>query len=46
MAKELIDILKDAAVVRDEKNEAANTAERVGGVMVDIIELLTNFTPV
>lgn len=46
MAKELIDILKDAAVVRDEKNEAANTAARVGGVMVDIIEFLTNFTPV
>ena len=46
MAKELIDILKDAAVVRDEKNEAANTASRVGGVMVDIIEFLTNFTPV
>lgn len=46
MAKELIDILKDAAVVRDEKNEAANTAARVGGVMVDITEFLTNFTPV
>ena len=46
MAKELIDILKDAAVVRDEKNEAANTAERVGRVMVDIIEFLANFTTV
>ena len=46
MAKELIDILKDAAVVRDEKNEAANTASRVGGVMVDIINFLANFTTV
>lgn len=46
MAKELIDILKDAAVVRDEKNEAANTAARVGGVMVDIINFLANFTTV
>ena len=46
MAKELIDILKDAAVVRDEKNEAANTAARVGGVMVDIIDFLANFTTV
>ena len=46
MAKELIDILKDAAVVRDEKNEAANTAERVGRVMVDIIDFLANFTTV
>lgn len=46
MAKELIEILKDAAVVRDEKNEAANTAARVGGVMVDIINFLANFTTV
>ena len=46
MAKELIDILKDAAEVRDEKNEAANTAARVGGVMVDIINFLANFTTV
>lgn len=46
MAKKLIDILSDAAVVRDETNEKANTAERVGGVMVAITEFLREFTPI
>lgn len=46
MAKKLIDILSDAAVVRDETNEKANTAERVGGVMVAITEFLREFSPI
>ena len=46
MAKKLIDILSDAAVVRDEKNEKANTAERVGGVLVELANYLSNFAPV
>ena len=46
MAKKLIDILSDAAVVRDETNEKANTAERVGGVLVELANYLSNFAPV
>lgn len=46
MAKKLIDILSDAAVVRDETNEKANTAERVGGVLVELANYLSNFVPV
>ena len=46
MAKKLIDILSDAAVVRDETNEKANTAERVGGVLVALANYLSNFAPV
>ena len=45
-AKKLIDILSDAAVVRDETNEKANTAERVGGVLVELANYLSNFAPV
>lgn len=43
MAKKLIDILSDAAVVRDETNEKANTAERVGGVLVELANYLSNY---
>lgn len=43
MAKKLIDILSDAAVVRDETNEKANTAERVGGVLVELANYLANY---
>ena len=46
MAKKLIDILSDAAVVRDETNEKANTAERVGGVLVELANYLSAFAPV
>lgn len=46
MAKKLIDILSAAAVVRDETNEKANTAERVGGVLVELANYLSNFAPV
>ena len=46
MAKKLIDILSDAAVVRDETNEKANTAERVGGVLVELANYLSEFAPV
>lgn len=46
MAKKLIDILSDAAVVRDETNEKANTAERVGGVLVELANYLSNYAPV
>ena len=46
MAKKLIDILSDAAVVRDETNEKANTAERVGGVLVELANYLSAFVPV
>lgn len=46
MAKKLIDILSDAAVVRDETNEKANTAERVGGVLVELVNYLSAFAPV
>lgn len=43
MAKKLIDILSDAAVVRDETNEKANTAERVGGVLVELANYLAHY---
>ena len=46
MAKKLIDILSAAAVVRDETNEKANTAERVGGVLVELANYLSAFAPV
>lgn len=46
MTKKLIDILSDAAVVRDETNEKANTAERVGGVLVELANYLSAFAPV
>ena len=46
MEKKLIDILSDAAVVRDETNEKANTAERVGGVLVELANYLANYAPV
>lgn len=46
MAKKLIDILSAAAVVRDETNEKANTAERVGGVLVELANYLSNYAPV
>ena len=46
MAKKLIDILSDAAVVRDETNEKANTAERVGGVLVELANYLSALAPV
>ena len=43
MAKQLSDILKAAAQVRDEKTPGANTAERVGGVLTDIVNQITEY---
>ncbi len=43
MAKLLSDILKAAAQVRDEKTPGANTAERVGGVLTDIVNRITEY---
>lgn len=43
MAKQLSDILKAAAQVRDEKTPGANTAERVGGVLTDIVNRITEY---
>ena len=40
MAKELSDIITRAAEVRDATLSAENTAERVGGVLCDLLEYL------
>ena len=40
MAKELSDIITRAAEVRDATLTAENTAERVGGVLCDLLEFL------
>ena len=46
MAKELTDILKAAAVVRDETAAQQNTAERVGGILCDLTAFLQNKTAI
>ena len=40
MAKELTDIIKAAAVVRDETAMQQNTATRVGGVLTDLAQFV------
>ncbi len=40
MAKELSDIMTRAAEVRDATLTAENTAERIGGVLCDLLEYL------
>ena len=40
MAKELTDILKAAAEVRDETAMQQNTATRVGGVLTDLVQFV------
>lgn len=40
MAKELTDIIKAAAEVRDETAMQKNTATRVGGVLTDLAQLV------
>ncbi|MDD6583419.1 MAG: hypothetical protein PUF07_00270 [Bacteroidales bacterium] len=40
MAKELTDILKAAAEVRDETAMQQNTATRVGGVLTDLAQFV------
>lgn len=45
MAIDFQSYLERAAEIRDEKDQAANTAERVGGLLVDFIEEVSKFTP-
>lgn len=43
MAKQLSDILEAAEQVRDEQTPEANTAERVGGVLTDIVNRIKEY---
>lgn len=40
MAKDITEIINEAAVVRDETGEAANTAARVGGSIADVAQYI------